>query len=668
MTAADSQKTDHLVQRVEAYSAWRETLAGAIADLRAWVQTQDLGDTQIDQRLERVLSLLRDDKLYIAFVAEFSRGKSELINAIFFAHFGTRVLPSSAGRTTMCPTELLYEAGTEPVLRLLPIETRKTGTAIAEYRNFPEEWQNVPLDLHSSETMAQALAHIAEVKHVPREEAQTLGLHIAEDETEVGMRIADDGLVEIPRWRHAVINLPHPLLEHGLVILDTPGLNALGAEPELTLNLLPNAQAVLYVLAADTGVTKTDIQVWHDHIGSRQESAGRGRLVVLNKIDGLWDGLRPEDEVEREIARQVRETAETLGMPEANIFPVSAQKALLGKVKNDTALIARSRIEVLERALAQELIPARREIVRATIGGDMVEIIKMLRAILAQRLRGVYEHMEELSGLNGRNMEVIEHMMQKVRGDKEVFELSLQRFQATRSVFTQQTNVLYSHLNLKTLDTLILETRKNMAESLTTVGLKGCMENFFRRAYLTMEAAAKQAQEIKTMMEGVYHKFQEEYGLANVRPGGLSMARYLREIRRLEAKHEQYMKGAHLLFTEQQILTRRFFDSAVSKVRAIFKMANRETDQWLKNILSPMEAQVREHQIQLRRRLESIKRIHQASETLEERVHELETTRDTYRTQERDLDYRVDTILRRLENLESAPDHGMDAEEAPRAG
>ena len=260
-----------------------------------------------------MLSLLRDDKLYIAFVAEFSRGKSELINAIFFAHFGTRVLPSSAGRTTMCPTELLYEAGTEPVLKLLPIETRKTGTAIAEYRNFPEEWQNVPLDLHSSEAMALALAHIAEVKHVPREEAQTLGLHIAEDETEFGMRIADDGLVEIPRWRHAVINLPHPLLEHGLVILDTPGLNALGAEPELTLNLLPNAQAVLYVLAADTGVTKTDIQVWHDHIGSRQESTGRGRLVVLNKIDGLWDGLRPEDEVEHEIARQVRETAETLG-------------------------------------------------------------------------------------------------------------------------------------------------------------------------------------------------------------------------------------------------------------------------------------------------------------------------------------------------------------------
>ena len=436
------------------------------------------------------------------------------------------------------------------------------------------------------------------------------------------------------------------------MILDTPGLNALGAEPELTLNLLPNAQAVLYVLAADTGVTKTDIQVWHDHIGNRRDSAGKGRLVVLNKIDGLWDGLRPWDEVEREIDRQVRETAATLGVPETNVFPVSAQKALLGKIKNDTELIAHSRIEALEQALARELIPARREIVRATLGGDMIETIKTLRAILGQRLKGVYEHMDELTGLNGKNMEVIEHMMQKVRNDKEVFEQSLQRFQATRSVFTQQTNVLYNHISLRSMDSLTLETRKNMAASLTTVGLKECMENFFRRTYLTMEAAAKQALEIKLMMEGVYRKFQEEYGLANIKPSGLSVARYLREIRRLENKHEQYIKGAQLLLTEQQILTRRFFDSAVSKVRAIYKMANRDTDLWLKNILSPMEAQVREHQIQLRRRLESIKHIHQASETLEERLHELETSRDTYRTQESDLEYRVDAILRRLEERE----------------
>jgi len=36
--------------------------------------------------------------------------------------------------------------------------------------------------------------------------------------------------------------------------------------------------------------------------------------------------------------------------------------------------------------------------------------------------------------------------------------------------------------------------------------------------------------------------------------------------------------------------------------------------------MAPMETQVREHQLQLRRRLESIKRIHKATDTLEDRI------------------------------------------------
>jgi chromosome segregation ATPase len=61
--------------------------------------------------------------------------------------------------------------------------------------------------------------------------------------------------------------------------------------------------------------------------------------------------------------------------------------------------------------------------------------------------------------------------------------------------------------------------------------------------------------------------------------------------------------------------------------------------------MSPMESQVREHQVQLRRRLESIKRIHQASDTLEERVQELEQIRDGIREQEKNLETRVETVM-----------------------
>lgn len=643
-------QTQRFEQHFEAYGAWRGGLAAAVSDLKRWLQSQDLGDTQIDQRLEHVLSTLRDDKLYIAFVAEFSRGKSELINAIFFAGFGARILPSSAGRTTMCPTELLCETGHQPALKLLPIETRKSGTSIAEYKGFPEEWQVFMLDIKSPESMARMLTQITEVKHVSREEAQTLGFHVAEEETEIGMRLAEDGLVEIPKWRHAIVNIPHPLLEQGLVILDTPGLNALGAEPELTLSMLPSAHAILFILAADTGVTKSDIQVWHDHIGSRKDAPNKGRLVVLNKIDGLWDELRDWTEVQREIGRQIRDTAKHLAIPEHNVYPVSAQKALLGKVKHDSKVLERSRIGALEEALAQELLPAKREIVRDNIAGDMHEIVQTLRDVIRQRLKGVYEHMDEVSGLSGKNEDVVEHMMQKVKTDKDVFEKSLQRFQATRAIFSQQTNILYTHLNVRNLDTLIAQTKRDMEIGLTTAGLRSYMENFFKRTYATMEEGAQQAQEIKAMMEGVYKKFQGEHGLGHFKPGNFSVTRYLREIKRLESKHDQYMKGASVLFTEQQALSRRFFESSVAKIRAIFKMANRDADQWLRNIMSPMESQVREHQILLRRRLESIKRIHQATDTLDERIRELEGIRDGIREQEKNLENRAEAIMNNLEN------------------
>src|SRR4030095_4789238 len=75
-----------------------------------------------------------------------------------------------------------------------------------------------------------------------------------------------EGAVDIPCWRHAIISFPHPLLQQGLVVLDTPGLNAIGTEPELTLNQLPNAHAVLFLLAADAGVTKTDLDVWNKYL------------------------------------------------------------------------------------------------------------------------------------------------------------------------------------------------------------------------------------------------------------------------------------------------------------------------------------------------------------------------------------------------------------------
>ncbi|WP_291981610.1 dynamin family protein [Candidatus Accumulibacter sp. ACC005] len=611
-----------LAQHLAAYSEWRGELSTALANFSGWLVENELTDAQTDRRISQLLDKLREDRLHVAFVAEFSRGKSELINAIFFADYGNRILPSTAGRTTMCPTELMFDASKAPSIELLPIECRESNTSISEYKRFPDEWTVLPLDTASAGSMQEALRHVGEVIRVDRKVAEGLGFTIVDGDTAV-FRVDHDGSVEIPRWRHAIINFPHPLLQQGLVILDTPGLNAIGTEPELTLSLLPNAHAVLFILAADTGVTQSDLTVWRDHIGS----AGRrkkGRIVVLNKIDSLWDELKSVQEIDAEVARQVDSCAWTLDLPESQIFPVSAQKALLAKINDDQPLLARSRLLELERALTDELIPAKQEIVRDNTDSEFSDCYLRTRSLLDSRLLGLREQLVELTELRGKNKGVVEYMMGKVRLEKEEFETGLQRYYAVRSVFSQLTNKLFAHLGLDSLRLLTNSTREAMVAATFSKTLSTAMAQFFASARGNLRRSHAEVTEIMTMMEVIYKKFSVEHGLKLGTPIAFSLRRYENEIDRLDQWCDTHINTMFQLLThEKSQLTQRFFEEVTVQVRKTFEHANRDAESWLKAIMAPMEIQIREHHIQLKRRLESIKRIHQATDTLEERIEEL---------------------------------------------
>lgn len=639
--------TPTLIADFEAYSDWRTNVSRSIGTLQSWLDEQDLGDAQISMRTQHLLDRLREDQLNVAFVAEFSRGKSELINAIFFSDYGQRILPSSAGRTTMCPTELLYDPQREPSIQLLPIETRGSDTTTAEYKRYPEEWKIIPLDTENGEGMQQAFQEVGQTRKVSTDEAERLGL-FQPDSADDQLTIDADGLVEIPCWRHAIINFPHPLLKQGLVILDTPGLNAIGTEPELTLNMLPNAHAILFILAADTGVTKSDIDVWRNHIGA-QAGRSRGRLVVLNKIDGLWDPLKSTAEIDAEISKQVKTSADLLGLPITQVFPVSAQKALVAKINHDEDLLERSRLLQLERALSDELLPSKQDIVCDSTQNEMEDVVNGVRQILNSRRNGVTEQLNELKGLRGKNQDVIIHMMDKVKLEKEHFERGLQRFQALRSVFSQQTNVLFGYLGMENLRNEISRVREEMDRSQFSSGLTTAMNKFFRDTNGCISKSAEQIAEIQSMMAGMYKKFSEEHGLSQVAPAPFSTLKYHKEISRLERTYREHFNTlSNIISTSKNTLTRKFFETIASRVVYVFEVANRDVENWLKTIMSPMETQVREHQLQLRRRLESVKRIHRATDTLEDRIGELEQIDSTIIEQIAQLDQSMREIYQAL--------------------
>ena len=644
-----------LVKRFQDYSAWRAGVTLRVRAYRRWLGENELLDGQTDVRLGQLLERLADDKLTIAFVAEFSRGKSELINAIFFADYGRRLLPSSTGRTTMCPTELAWDSTRPPCIQLLPIETRAANVTIAELKRFPDEWSVVPLDVTDAQGLVEAFQEVRVTKRVPIEEAKHYGLFVSEPPTR-GVKLPADGMVEIPCWRHAIINFPHPLLEQGLVILDTPGLNAIGSEPELTLNQLPNAHALLFVLSVDTGVSKSDIEVWRDHLATAP-GREKARFVVLNKIDSLWDGLRTDEDIDGEVGSQVDAVSDVLGVQKDHVLAVSAQKGLVAKITDDDQLLERSRLPALEHSLSAQLIPAKHEIVRDATRQEAFDLLGNTRAILEARLAGVLEQLSELRSLRGKNLGVVEGMMRRVRREKEDFERGLARFQALRGVFAQHTNELFTYLGMDALNEESRRALRHMARSQFTPALRSAMLGYFEGVRTKLASAGEVIAEIHRMMDAMYRKFSEEHGLRLGSPASFSLFRFVKEFDRLERSFRSHFDTFYTMVThEKLVLTQKFFETMASQVRRVYTYANREAEYWLRAVMSPMETQVREHQIQLRRRLESIKRIHQATDALEDRIRELE-----------DVETELVRQLEALHRLGFELEHALDLEPMPLA-
>ena len=130
-----------LSRQLGALRTWQQSQVRLLQRLQPWLQQQGLSTAEAHRTIEQAIAALHDERLTVAVTGEFSRGKTELLNALFFADFGCRLLPTDAGRTTMCPTEIFHDDGNPPQLRLLPIETRGEEYSLSQLRNDASRWQ-----------------------------------------------------------------------------------------------------------------------------------------------------------------------------------------------------------------------------------------------------------------------------------------------------------------------------------------------------------------------------------------------------------------------------------------------------------------------------------------------------------------------------------------------
>ena len=610
-------------EQFDQHGAWRREFALRLKLLSEWMKDHELLDSAVEERLRRLEQQMRSDKVMVAFVAEFSRGKSELINAIFFAGYKRRIMPASAGRTTMCPTELGYDAEVPPCLRLLPIETRLQPQALMEWRAVPDKWTRIDLDVNDPGQLAQALEKVAEVRHVPKEEARALGFwhdEVPEDNPMVDA----NGLVEVPKWRHALINIAHPLLKQGLVILDTPGLNAIGAEPELTVNLIPQAHAVVFILAADTGVTKSDLSIWREHLISESGNTD-SRLVVLNKIDTMWDSLSTPAQVQAQIDRQRATSAEILGLPREQVIPVSAQKGLVAKVNDDEALLQASQLPVLERALAHGVMGQRQKILRAAVAGGISDLRMEASRALNIRRRDLAEQMLELKGLRGKNTSVIKHMRTRIEQEQGDFDVSGSKIHAVRSVHLKLLREVFALLGTGTLKAEMGELTAALRQPGIKLGVKKAYSQTFDRLREGLRKAQATSVEIQNMLGGTFRQLNAEYGFSLQAPQEPDLARYIRDLDLVERSHTQYLGVGNALKLAQPEFADRLVRALATRLRVVYESALGEVELWNKSAAAQLDAQLRERRRNFGRRIEAIERIQQAATGLDDRIGEIDT-------------------------------------------
>jgi replication fork clamp-binding protein CrfC len=190
---------------------------------------------------------LRTGVFRLMVLGDMKRGKSTFLNALI----GERILPSDVNPCTAILTVLRYGAEKKVTVHF------DDGTPqIMDFETFKHKYTIDP----------------AEAKKLEQESKQAF-----------------------PGVTHAIVEYPLPLLEKGIEIVDSPGLNDTEARNELSLGYINNCHAILFVLRASQPCTLGERRYLENYIKGR----GLSVFFLVNAWDQVKEALiDPDDEDE----------------------------------------------------------------------------------------------------------------------------------------------------------------------------------------------------------------------------------------------------------------------------------------------------------------------------------------------------------------------------------
>ncbi len=558
------------------FTAWKKSIATELARYADWLKQRD--HLAHWEKLSREQEYFALDRVRLLIMGEFSRGKTELINALLGRHFNFRLFPTRVGRTTMCPVELFYDDDNAPYLKLLPIDTRANQKSVADYRKQPEAWYHLNLDVNDPDSIKQILREVARTREVSTHEAQDLGFQLEFLEAS----ISQPGYVHIPAWRHALINLEHPLLKTGLSFVDTPGINAPGLESDLIDEIMADAQGMLFLTSVETGVTASDYSLWNQKIAPVSRDNHIALFAVINKIDLLETD---EESVVESVERLIRITAQQLKIPRNHVLPVSAKHGLRSYLQQDVTRLRRSGLAHLEDFLIPAVVTTRERLLTDEVINHILTDIRHFQDTTGQELRQLQVEQTQFQANQQHLSDDYERARALLADDQHRLQQRIVSVDDQRQGIDSTINRLSVLIGKSRFDSHLVRAQSVLGSTptLTTaasaigVMISGLRLDF-KRVRADMEILPSQAQRI-----------HRDMGLVGIQLPLLDMDDVLGRVANLEAKYSLYREG-------NGDAAKIFEQSFLPEIRGLYQTLESQISQWQSAVLIPVTQELNQQQ------------------------------------------------------------------------
>lgn len=200
----------------------------------------------------------------------------------------------------------------------------------------------------------------------------------------------------------AIVEYPCQFCKNNVEIIDTPGLNDDERMDAISEAVIPELDAVVMVLSADSPFSKSEAEF----VRNKLMTSDVARMIVLvNRIDTIYDEddrIRILQSIKEKITREVSDRIAaihgadsqlyqdtTRKLADLQLYPISAVQALQGRIKDKPELVSQSGILAFEDRLRRLLTQERGTLEIIRVSSVIAKLLQEGQSALTLRINAL---------------------------------------------------------------------------------------------------------------------------------------------------------------------------------------------------------------------------------------------------------------------------------------